>query len=122
MFDYRDLAVWRKSRRLVHLVYELTSAYPATERFGLVVQTRRASISVAANLAEGSGRRGSAEFARFVDIATGSAYELECHLLLAHDVGVLEATDMRRALSSLDEVKRMLIGLSRSLRAAKTTE
>ena len=89
MFDYRNLNVWWRAKEMVRAVYELTAGYPPSERYGLTAQSRRAVVSIAANLAEGAGRRGSAEFARFVDIATGSAYELECHLLLAHDLRMI---------------------------------
>jgi four helix bundle protein len=118
VFDYRDLTVWWKAREVVVSTYELTRQYPAAERFGLTAQTRRAAVSVVANLAEGCGRRGKGELARFVDIATGSAYELECHLLLAHDLGFLSDDGWEGISADVDEVKRMLIGLSRSLRQA----
>lgn len=112
MFDYRNLRVWCRARDLVWPVYELTAGCPDTERFGLISQTRRASISVAAHLAEGSGRRGSREFERFVDIAIGSAFELECHLVLANDLDMISDVDLE-AMSSLKEIKR--IGLARNL-------
>ncbi|HLT96492.1 MAG TPA: four helix bundle protein [Acidimicrobiia bacterium] len=122
MFDYRNLKVWWKARAIVRSVYEVTARYPDTERFGLVSQTRRAALSISANLAEGSGRRGAKEFARFVDISTGSAYELECLLVLANDLDMLPDGELRKAATDLDEVKRMLIGLSRRLRVVKATE
>ncbi|HLU30604.1 MAG TPA: four helix bundle protein [Acidimicrobiia bacterium] len=122
MFDYRNLNVWWRAKEMVRAVYELTAGYPPSERYGLTAQSRRAVVSIAANLAEGAGRRGSAEFARFVDIATGSAYELECHLLLAHDLRMIGDDELRRAMSRLDEIKRMLIGLGRRLRARKEAD
>jgi len=122
VFDYRNLNVWWRAKEMVRAVYELTAGYPPSERYGLTAQSRRAVVSIAANLAEGAGRRGSAEFARFVDIATGSAYELECHLLLAHDLRMIGDDELRRAMSRLDEIKRMLIGLGRRLRARKEAD
>ena len=119
MWDYRQLRVWHRARRLVVAVYEGTAGYPRDERFGLITQTRRASISIAANLAEGTGRRGRREFARFVDFSIGSTYELECHLLLGMDLGFLPETPAKGLLQDVDELKRMLIALSRSLRGSK---
>lgn len=116
MRDYRDLEVWQRARAVVRDTYSATSRFPVSERYGLSAQARRAAVSVAANLAEGTGRRGSPEFARFVDIATGSAYELECHLILASDLGFVGVAEIGPLLGEMDEVKRMLIGLARRLR------
>ncbi len=119
MWDYRQLRVWHRARRLVAAVYEATGRYPGDERFGLTAQTRRASVSIAANLAEGTGRRGPRDFARFVDFSVGSAYELECHLLLGRDLGFLPDTPAMVLMQDVDEVKRMLIALSLSLRSSE---
>jgi four helix bundle protein len=116
MWDYKELDVWHRARRLTKAVYELTTAYPKAEQFGLTAQTRRAAVSVTANLAEGTGRRGRRELSRFVEIATGSAFELESHLHLASDLGFVNAEDLSHVLAEVDGTKRMLIGLSRSLR------
>ena len=110
VWDFRSLRCWQRARALVRDVYQATETYPRAERFGLTSQTRTA------NLAEGCGRRGSAEFARFVDIATGSAFELECHLVLAKDLEFLDAQDAATLLVEVDEVKRMLIALAKGLR------
>ncbi|HKX76826.1 MAG TPA: four helix bundle protein [Acidimicrobiia bacterium] len=114
--DFRKLQVWHKARSLVREVYLVTEDYPQREGYGLTAQTRRCAISIPANLAEGCGRRGAREFARFVDIAIGSTFELESHLLLAHDLAFVESEAAKRALVSLDEVKRMLIGLANGLK------
>ena len=98
-------------------MYLTTTAYPADERFGLVSQTRRCSVSVAANVAEGGGRRGSLEFARFVDIAIGAAFDLKRHLLLAQDLEFLKHPHARTLLEEVDAVKRMLMSLARGLRS-----
>ena len=93
MKDFRDLQVWQKAHQLTLTVYRLTASFPQTERYGLTTQLRRSSASVAANLAEGCGRNGDAELARFCSIAMGSASELEYHLLLASDLKLLKVTD-----------------------------
>jgi four helix bundle protein len=113
--DFRDLQAWQKSKVLVLVVYRATDTYPSAERFGLVQQNRRAAVSISANLAEGCGRRGPREFARFVDIALGSAYELSYHLEIAVALGFLGTGAASELISSLDEVRRMLAGLARSL-------
>jgi len=84
--DFRELQVWRKAHELTLAVYQITASFPREELYGLTAQLRRAGSSIAANLAEGCGRNGDAELARFCSIAMGSASELEYHLLLARDL------------------------------------
>ena len=81
--DFRELKVWQKAHQLTLTVYQLTAAFPREELYGLTSQLRRSCSSIPANLAEGCGRNGDAEFARFCSIAMGSASEVEYHLLLA---------------------------------------
>jgi four helix bundle protein len=100
--------VWQKSHALTLEVYRATGAFPGDERFGLTSQTRRAASSIPANLAEGCGRDGNAELARFAHIAMGSASELEYHLLLAHDLGYVQEGEYKLIVSQTVEVKRML--------------
>jgi len=80
--DFRELKVWRKAHELTLAVYQITASFPREELSGLTAQLRRASSSIAANLAEGCGRNGDAELARFCSMAMGSASELEYHVLL----------------------------------------
>lgn len=115
--DFKKMAVWVKSRELVKRVYLVSGSFPPSETYGMTAQTRRAAVSVAANIAEGCGRRGAREFSHFVDIALGSAYELECHLVLAIDLSFVDRDVAASAIHLLDEVKRMLVGLSKRLRA-----
>lgn len=119
MWDFRELQVWQRARALVRDVYLVSEHFPPDERFGITAQVRRCAISVPANIAEGCGRRGRRELARFVDVATGSAYELESHLLIARDLALVKSDDISPLLAEVDELKRMLIGLSRSLRASE---
>ncbi len=86
MGDFRNLEVWRKAHGLTLAVYQATTSFPKEELYGLTSQIRRAAASIPANLCEGCGRNGNAEFARYCSIALGSANELEYHLLLAHDL------------------------------------
>ena len=102
MEDFRDLKVWTKAHDLTLNVYRSTRAFPKEEMYGLTSQIRRASASIGANIAEGCGRRSDPEMKRFVQIARGSASELEYHLLLAKDLQLLtveEFKDLERKFS-----------------------
>jgi len=111
MNDYHRLRVWHKAHTLVLAVYRATSAFPSSERFGLIAQMRRAAVSVPANLAESCGRRGGRDEARLRQIAFGSATELEYELELARDLAYVSPTDHAALQASLVEVKRMLAAL-----------
>lgn len=115
MGDYKRLAVWQKAHRLTLDIYRSTSDFPHTEQYGLTGQIRRASASVPANIAEGSGRGGDLELARFLRIAVGSASELEYHLLLAHDLGYMGNNSYAQIDQQVAEVLRMLTGLIQHL-------
>jgi four helix bundle protein len=109
--------VWEKGHQLTLAVYRATATFPRDEVYGLTSQIRRASASIPANIAEGCGRSGNMEFARFLHIAMGSASELEYHLLLAHDLAFLNNGDYERFASEVVEVKRMLTSLIQKLKA-----
>ena len=100
---------------MVLACYEVTKPFPREEIFGLVSQIRRAGSSIPANIAEGCGRRGNAELHRFLQMAMGSANELEYHLLLSKDLGYLKAEDHIKLQPQLEEVKRMLASLIRKV-------
>lgn len=117
MKDFRDLQVWQKAHQLTLTVYRLTARFPRDERYGLTTQLRRSSSSIAANLAEGCGRNGDAELARYCSIAMGSASELEYHLLLARDLNLINASAFTELAQHTTEVKRMLTGLLQKLTA-----
>lgn len=115
---YQNIKVWQKSHSLTLAVYAATSRFPPDERFGLVSQLRRSAGSIPANIAEGSGRNGRAELARFMDVSMGSANELEYHLLLARDLGYLDHGKWSELAELTVEVKRMLASFLKTLRAA----
>jgi len=106
--DYKQLMVWRKAHILVLAIYKATTNFPKDELYGLTSQIRRSASSIPANLAEGCGRDGDAELARFCVIAMGSASELEYHLLLAHDLNMLDNSTYDGLNNDLNEVRRML--------------
>ena len=115
MKDFRDLKVWEKAHALVLACYEVTKSFPRDEIFGLVSQIRRAGSSIPANIAEGCGRRGNGELHRFLQMAMGSASELEYHLLLSKDLGYLKPADHQKMQPMVEEVKRMLASLIRKV-------
>ena len=108
MQDFHKLTVWEKGHRLTLAVYKATRAFPKDELYGLTSQIRRACASIPANIAEGCGRSGRAELGRFLQVAMGSASELEYHLLLAHDLGILSESEYKSLEGQVIEVKRML--------------
>lgn len=117
MRDFRELTVWQKAHRLTLAVYKATESFPREELYGLTSQIRRAASSVPANIAEACGRGTDAEFARFLQIAMGSASELEYHLLLSRDLNFLKQTDHESLTNTVIEIKRMLTAFLQKLRA-----
>jgi four helix bundle protein len=115
MKDFRDLKVWEKAHALALACYEVTVAFPKQEMFGLVSQIRRSGASIPANIAEGCGRRGNGEFHRFLQMAMGSASELEYHLLLSRDLKFMDSPKYDQIIVQVTEVKRMLAALVRKV-------
>lgn len=117
MRDFRKLQVWEKAHALTLAVYRATAGFPRDELYGLTSQIRRATSSIPANIAEGCGRNGENEFRHFLEIAMGSASELEYHLLLAHDLNFMNEADYSILAPQVIEVKRMLSGMILKLKA-----
>jgi four helix bundle protein len=118
MRNFKDLRVWDEAHKLTLSVYKATQGFPREERFGLTSQLRRASASIAANLAEGCGRRSDVEMARYVQIAMGSGAELSYHLLLARDLALLGEEEYATLSLAVDRVMKMLSALSGKIRNA----
>lgn len=116
MQDFKKLQVWEKSHDLTLRVYEITVQFPRTEIYGLTSQIRRASTSIPTNIAEGCGRKSPADFARFLQIAMGSASETEYLILLAHNLKYLDAAQYTELTNVTIEVKKMLTTLLKRLR------
>ena len=89
MHKFKELGIWQKSRVFCSKIYNETALFPPEEKFGLTNQLRRASVSITSNIAEGSSRSSNKEFARFLEIAIGSAYEVETQLLISVDLGFI---------------------------------
>lgn len=116
MFNFEKLDVWQKSIALADLVYVLTKAFPSEERFGLTNQMRCASVSISSNIAEGCSRGSKSDFRRFIEIATGSAFEVVSQARIARTQGFLAPTDHDRLYNAALEIVRMLTGLRDSQR------
>jgi four helix bundle protein len=114
VFKFEKLNVWQKAVEFADLIYAETRSFPVDERFGLTNQIRRAAISVASNIAEGSARS-DADFARFVGYASGSLYEVVTQAHIAARQGFLSADSVAMIYSSAEEISRMLSGLRDSL-------
>jgi four helix bundle protein len=116
MQDFRELKVWQKAHQLTLKICSLTASSPRAEAYGLTAQLRRSRASIPANLAEGRGRGGDAEFAHFCSIAIGSAAETEYHLLLAKELNLIRLEEYEKAYEQSTEVRRMLTALRQKLR------
>jgi four helix bundle protein len=119
MQNYRDIRVWQRAHRLVLRIYALTGTFPATERFGLVQQMRRAAVSVPANIAEGSKRLFKRDYVRFLNIAEASLREVEYYILLTVDLGFSDTSAVRDLAAELDEVSRMLAGFRSAVQKSR---
>ena len=115
MKGFRELNVWKKAHQLTLKTYKATTTFPRDEIYGLTSQIRRSAVSIPANIAEGCGRNGDAELARFLQIAMGSTSELEYHFLLARDLNLLNASDYDPLTKEVIDVKRMLTSFIKKL-------
>ncbi|HEX6964542.1 MAG TPA: four helix bundle protein [Gemmatimonadaceae bacterium] len=122
MQDFRRLKVWQRAHRLTLEIYRSTSRFPVDERFGIKAQLQRAAASIGANIAEGCGRQTDRELVGFLQIAMGSASEVEYELLLARDLDLLDASTHAVLDRLTIEVKRMLASLLVALRKRETRQ
>ena len=117
MKDFRQLKVWEKSHQVALAIYKATKEFPKEELYGLTSQIRRASMSIPTNIAEGCGRNTDPDFARFLQMAMGSASETEYQLILARDLEFLPEDAYEKLHNDVEEIKRMLASLLKTLRA-----
>lgn len=115
MFNFEKLEVWQKAIGFADSIYSKTRRFPDEERFGLTNQMRRAGISVPSNIAEGSSRTSSVDFRRFIEIGTGSLFEVVSHSFIANRQSFLTDNDFRLIYADAEELSRMLSGLRKSL-------
>ena len=114
--DHKDLDVWKKSMDLVTNIYSITKDFPADEKFGIVLQIRRAAVSVPSNIAEGCARYSNKENLHFLDIAAGSLAELETQLIISKNLGFIENDEI---LQKIYPIGQMISGLKRHLKQNK---
>lgn len=116
MRDFKDLVVWERSHRLTLALYRATDRFPKSEMFGLVSQIRRAGASIPTNLAEGCGRWGDGDMGRFLQIAMGSASELDYLLRLGKDLDYFQPSEYQLLGAELSDIRRMLTALYKRVR------
>jgi four helix bundle protein len=108
MHNYKELVIWKRAIKLTVDIYKISKEFPSDEKFGLISQMRRSSVSIPSNIAEGAGRRTDGEFANFLGIALGSVCELETQLFVAHELEYLKDDDFMSLTSELTEIQKML--------------
>jgi four helix bundle protein len=117
MQDFKKLTVWKKAHETTLAIYKVTNSFPKDEVYGLTSQIRRACVSIPSNIAEGCGKEGNKDLSNFLQIALGSASELEYQLLLAEELKYLQNTEYVKLNNQVNEVKKMLVGLIQKTRA-----
>ena len=113
--NYKELRVWQKSYELCLKIYSLAPKFPIEEKYGLTSQIKRSAVSIPSNIAEGYGRKTTADYIRMLYIAYGSVCELETQILLAGDLDFIEKREEDTILSDIAEIERMLKALIKSL-------
>ncbi|PWS27451.1 four helix bundle protein [Pedobacter yonginense] len=115
MHNFKDLKVWQKSIELAVEVYKAVSTLPADEKFGLISQMKRCSVSISSNIAEGCGRGSSAQFKYFLNISQGSAFELETQLIISNQLKLLNDEQSADLIQRTIEIQKMVHALSKSM-------
>jgi four helix bundle protein len=115
MFNFEKLDVWQKAVDFAHLVHNHTRHFPSDERFGLTNQMRPAGVSISSNIAEGTSRLSQSDYARFIEIATGSVFEVVSQAFIGRREGFINEEGFRALYAAADEIGRMLSGLRKSL-------
>lgn len=113
--NYKGLKLWQEAMELVVEVYTVTKSFPGDEKFGLTSQMRRAAVSIPSNIAEGAGRNSNKEFARFLAISRGSAFELETQIEIANRLSMISENDNTQLLSKIQYISNMNFKLRDSL-------
>ena len=114
--NFKNLSIWKRSRRLVKRVYEISRDFPREEKFGLTNQMRRAAVSVPSNIAEGCGRNGDKKLIQFLFIANGSLCELETQFLLCYDLDFILEKELTEITEEIVEIRKMIFSFIKTLR------
>ncbi|SMD34317.1 four helix bundle protein [Reichenbachiella faecimaris] len=116
MRDYTKYQVWTDAVEFTVKIYTLTKSFPSDEKYGLISQMRRASVSISSNIAEGASRTSEKEFSRFIEISLGSAFELKTHMIVAEKLAYLDKEVFDKTIPELNEICKQLNGLRNSLK------
>jgi len=116
MRKYKDLIIWQRSVKLATDIYEITSDFPSEEKYGLVSQMRRCTVSIPSNIAEGAGRSSNKEYSRFLEIAYGSAYELETQLHISSNLKFIDMNNFKELINEIEEIQKMIYTLNKKLK------
>lgn len=112
--NFRELKVWQKSIELSKEIYKLTTNFPKEEKYGLISQIQRCSVSIPSNIAEGCGRIGNNELKHFLTISLGSSYELETQIILSKEFGFITNEQKEQTIYQIQEIQKMIVGLYKS--------
>ena len=115
MHNFKELIIWKEAMGLAKAVYQASASFPANEKYGLTSQINRSAVSVPSNIAEGAGRGSDKEFNQFLNIALGSAFELETQLLLAQAFGFINEDRLNELLAQLRKIQRMIDGFKKKI-------
>ena len=118
MRNFRKLDIWKKAIELTKLIYKITVDFPITEKYGLKSQIQRAAVSVASNIAEGSSRRSEVDFARFLEMSIGSAFEVETQLIIGEELGYISKSNYESILSHIQILQKQINALLAKIRQA----
>lgn len=116
MHNYKELNIWKRSIKMAVDVYKIVSVFPASERYELTSQIKRAVVSIASNIAEGAGRNSNNEFVHFLGIANGSSFELTTQIIISAELGLVTYEKINPVLSELDEIQKMMYAFMETLK------
>ncbi|NIT62084.1 MAG: four helix bundle protein [Aliifodinibius sp.] len=115
MNRFKNLEIWNRAVELATKIYEVTANFPDEEKYGLVSQLRRCSVSISSNIAEGAGRNTNKDFKRFLSIAYGSLYELETQIIISANLELINKSENRKLCAEIEELQKMLYVFSKKL-------
>lgn len=118
--DYRQLKVWQQAIQVVKHLYQVTSTFPESERYGLCSQMQRSAVSIPSNIAEGHYRNSTKEELQFLGIARGSVAELQTQIIISHEIGFIEETKMIEMTNELTGIDRMIVAYMKKISQDKS--
>ena len=116
MRNFRKLEIWKGAIELAKIIYKTTEVFPHVEKYGLISQIQRAAVSIASNIAEGSSRKSEADFARFLEISIGSAFEVETQLIIAKELNYINESDFEHLISHICKLQKQINALITKIR------